>query len=174
METFKNASIASVPPLASAEVNPGLKSQISMFATAKQEAVTIFVAKAREEASQVFLDMRFKKVHDLLTSETTRDGFLNFLKTEHCDELLMLSEKIDATLKMKRTSEIETSNKDIFETFIVENAPMEVNLDPKMQARLEEEYNDPEKRKQKTLFLPAKKELFRDIFFTKQLSYLPN
>ena len=42
---------------------------------------------------------------------------------------------------------------------------MEVNLEPKLQNKLELDYKDPEMRKSKVLFLPAKKELFRHLDF---------
>ena len=63
---------------------------------------------------------RFEKVHDLINSKQCKEGFLSFLKAEHCDELLMLVDKIDETTRLKKTSEIEMANRDIFENFIRE------------------------------------------------------
>ncbi|XP_075258730.1 uncharacterized protein LOC142350687 isoform X2 [Convolutriloba macropyga] len=160
MESFKNANIESVPPLASASLDASGRGKIS-FANVKQETVTIFVSKAKEEAKDIFIYGR----KDLINSKQCKEGFLSFLKAEHCDELLMLVDKIDETTRLKKTSEIEMANRDIFENFIREGAPMEVNLEPKLQNKLELDYKDPEMRKSKVLFLPAKKELFRHLDF---------
>ena len=103
---------------------------------------------------------RFKKVRDLLISEKTKDVFFEFLKSEHCEELLMLFDDIDKTLKLKDRKKIEASNQHIFETYIADGSPMQVNLDPKLQISLEADFKNPTKRSTKVLFLPAKREEF--------------
>merc|ERR1712004_174571 len=163
MEAFHNANVDSIPEHLKADYSEVQYQE--RFSKAKTEPVTIFVSKVMQEATDVMAESRFKKVQEILASEECKESFLKFLQTEHCDELLQLADKIDETTKLRKTEKIEAANTEIFETFIEVGAPMEVNLEAKMQARLEEDFKDPAKRKSRVLFLPAKKELFNQLDF---------
>ena len=66
---------------------------------------------------------------------------------------------------MKDLRKIEAANKHIFETYIADESPMQVNLDPQLQMALEHDYRSPAKRRTKVLFLAAKRELLRHLEF---------
>ena len=165
MQTFVTAQVGYTPSHAKAKINSGMKARMKPFTQVKAESVDVFVMKERHEASHVMDTSRFTKVHDLLFSDVSKEGFLTFLKNEHCEELLMLLDRIDKTAQLSNFEEIEKSNDEIYKTFIESGAPMEVNLEPKLQNRLETQYNEPANRKSKVLFLPAKKELLNHLGF---------